>query len=153
MTMANPYNYKKPTGIVGKMTMPQNGKNSKSIVPKKQQKTNGYLEQEIMTAKPEKLTLMLYDGVIKFIKQAKVFNDQGNTEKSSEANMRAQKIINELRATLDTSIELSKNLDALYVFMNERLFEANLLKDNTILDEVLDLAEDLRDTWKEAMKL
>jgi flagellar protein FliS len=106
-----------------------------------------------MGAKPEELTLMLFDGVVKFITQAKLFNDQKNIEKSSNANLRAQAIIQELRSTLNMDIEMSSTFEDLYLFMNRRLVDANISKDNKMLDEVLELVTDLRDTWKIAMKL
>lgn len=154
MAMVNPYNYKKPVGVIT-----QNPKLEKPNVSSNNvnnnfgNKANDYLEQKILSAKPEELTLMLYDGIVKFLTQTKLFNDQKSIEKSSNANLRAQAIIDELRATLNMDIELSENLESLYIFMNERLIEANINKDNTIIDEVLDLTKDLRDTWKTAMKL
>lgn len=154
MTMVNPYNYKKPTGAINTVAaMQPNTARSTNQRKTSANKSNSYLEQEVMTAKPEKLTLMLYDGMIRFINQAKVFNDQKKIEKSSRANMRAQAIINELRATLNLDYEVSEGLDALYVFMNDQLLEANISKKNENLDTVLELVTELRDTWKEAMNL
>ncbi len=104
-----------------------------------------------MSAKPEELTLMLYEGVVKFVKRAKLFNDMKDIEKTNNAILRAEAIIDELRQTLNMEFEISHQLDSLYEFMNRRLFDANLKKDNAILDEVLNLSEEMRDTWKEAM--
>lgn len=157
MAMANPYNYKKPVGVVIKpikkeaVISPVVANNAKTNVYSK--KAVDYLEQKIMAAKPEELTLMLFDGVIKFVGQAKLFNDQKNIEKSSNVNLRAQAIIQELRSTLDMKIEVSNGLEELYIFMNDRLVDANMTKDNSVLDEVLDLVTDLRNTWKTAMNL
>ncbi|MCT4631836.1 MAG: flagellar export chaperone FliS [Firmicutes bacterium] len=120
---------------------------------KKVEVASGYKENEILNAKPEELTLMLYDGIIRFIKQAKIFNEDKKIEKTNNAIVRAQNIITELRSTLDMDYEISKELDPLYEFMNRRLLEANIKKDNAMMDEVLDLAAELRDTWKEAMKI
>lgn len=152
MAMLNPYNYKRPSGtgmpvkneVRQKAVSPANGYNNKQ---------DAYLETKVLSAKPEELTFMLYEGMVKFIKQAKIFNEQRGIEKSNTANLRAQAILKELRATLNMDYEISDKLDQVYVFMLDRLYESNMHKDNTILDEVLDLAEDLRDTWKEAMGL
>lgn len=158
MAMLNPYNYKKPAGI--KINNMMNSKRDDETNNTSSRKNDayannlsGYLEQKVNAAKPEELTLMLYDGIIKFINQSKIFNDQKNIEKSSNSNMKAQAIIDELRATLDMDIEMSARLEDLYLFMNERLVDANVSKDNQSLDEVLELITDLRDTWKTAMKL
>lgn len=155
MAMLNPYNYKKPVGVVPK-PVEKKTMVDKIIVNKSNayaKKTTDYLEQKIMASKPEELTLMLFDGTIKFITQTKLFNEQKKFDKSSNANLRAQAIIQELRSTLDMKIDISTGLEDLYLFMNRRLVDANISKDNKVLDEVLELVTDLRDTWKIAMKL
>lgn len=153
MAMLNPYNYKKPTNVVIK-PMPKVPV-VKNIPTKNayDKKSSVYLEQKINSSKPEELVLMLFDGTIKFISQAKLFNDQKNVEKSSNANMRAQAIIQELRSNLDMKIDISLRLESLYLYMNERLVEANMQKNNEILDEVQKLMTELRDAWKTSMKL
>lgn len=152
MTMLNPYNYAKPKSSVA-MPLKQQ-RNQRSLKQNNSYgKTNNYLEQKVMSAKPEELTLMLYDGIIKFIKQTKLFNEKKDVEQSNRSNLKAQAIIEELRATLNMDVEISANFEKLYTFMNERLVEANISKDNAILDEVLELATEFRDSWKEAMKL
>jgi len=152
MAMLNPYNYGRPKNF-----KPLEKKDSKTTKIKNvnsgYNRTDSYLEQKVLSAKPEELTFLLYEGIVKFIKQAKIFNDGKNYEKSSNANMRAQAIIVELRSTLNMDIEISNNLDQIYIFMMDKLVDANVSKDNKTLDEVLGLAEDLRDTWKEAMGL
>jgi len=156
MAMVNPYNYKRPINIKPMGLKPTNLNEAPKIVTTANaysKKADNYLEQKIMSAKPEELTLMLYDGIVKFVKQAKIFNDQKYIEKSSNSNLRAQAIISELRATLDLDVEMSTNFEDLYVFMNERLVDANISKDNKILDEVLEIATEFRDAWKTAMKL
>jgi len=152
MTMTNPYNYARPKNTVG-MPMKNVASKPRPTSNNPYGKSDTYLEQKVMSAKPEELTLMLYEGIIKFVKQAKLYNDKNDVEQSNYVNLKAQAIIQELRATLDLSIEISKEFESLYVFMNERLMEANIKKDNDILDEVLGLAEDFRDTWKQAMNL
>ncbi|EOD00378.1 flagellar export chaperone FliS [Caldisalinibacter kiritimatiensis] len=112
-----------------------------------------YQQNSVMTASPEELTLMLYNGAVKFIKQGKVFLEQKDMEKAHNSIVRAQDIISELNITLNMDYEISKNLRSLYTFILERLMDANIKKDIKILDEVLPLVEELRDTWKEAMQL
>lgn len=153
MAMQNMYNYKKPSNYhhqIKNITQ-EPVKIIRQTPPKGQ--GDEYLEQRIMGAKPEELTLMLYDGILKFLKQAKLFIDQNNIEKTNNAILRAEDIIDELNVTLDMGYEVSHNLRELYVYMNTRLVEANLNKDYKIIDEVLELATEMRDTWKEAMGL
>ena len=112
-----------------------------------------YKEQSVTTATPEELTLMLYNGCIKFINLAEVFIDDKNIEKINVNILKAQDIVNELNITLNMDYEVSENLRQLYSFVNERLIEANLRKDKKPLLEAKEIVTDLRDTWKEAMAL
>jgi len=150
--MLNPYNYARPKRP---MNMPVNKTTQRVTNTRKNgySKADNYLEQKVMSAKPEELTLMLYEGIVRFVKQTKLHNDNKDVEKSSYTNMRAQAIVTELRATLDMTIPISEEFDRLYVYMNERLIEANVNKENEILDEVIDLANEFIDAWKTAMKL
>lgn len=151
MSIMNPYNYKKAPGAVTVKVTSDGAANNANV--KANSKLDVYLEQKIMNAKPEELTLMLYEGIVKFVKQSIVFNEQREFEKSNNSNIRAQHIVEELRATLDMNIEMSIQLESLYIFMHQRLVEANIGKSNDILQEVLQLAVELRDVWKEAMHL
>lgn len=112
-----------------------------------------YQSNTVNTASPQELTLMLYNGLIKFLN----FSIQGIEEKSIEkANnyiLRSQDIIEEFMRTLDMNYEISNGMFALYDYMNNRLIEANIKKDKTIVEEVRGFAEDMRDTWAQAMKL
>lgn len=112
-----------------------------------------YREQAINTATPEELTLMLYDGCIKFINISKVAIEEKNNSLANTNIQKAQNIISELMVTLNMDIEVSKSLMALYDYYNRRLVEANIKKDIDILEEVKIFITDLRDTWKEAMVL
>ena len=112
-----------------------------------------YKEQSVTTATPEELTLMLYNGCIKFINLAEVFIDDKNIEKINVNILKAQDIVNELNITLNMDYEVSENLRQLYSFVNDRLIEANLRKDKKPLLEAKEIVTELRDTWKEAMAL
>lgn len=114
---------------------------------------NQYRENSIFTSTPEELTLMLYNGLVKFIMQAQMAIEEKQIEKTNNSILRAQDIITELQSTLDTKYEVSKGLTLLYDYMNRRLIDANISKDIKVLDEVLGYATELRDTWAQAMKI
>jgi len=114
---------------------------------------NQYKENSILTSTPEELTLMLYNGIVKFLMQAQAAIDENNVEKAHNSLMRAQDIIYELQSTLDMQYEISKQLSQLYDYMNRRIMEANIRKDKDILGEVLSFAKELRETWAQAMKI
>lgn len=111
-----------------------------------------YKENSIFTASPEELTLMLYNGLIKFIMQAQMAIDEKNIQKAHNCIVKAENIIDEFQVTLDKSYEVSNNLSLIYDYMNRRLLDASVKKDKEILNEVLGFAKDLRDTWTQAMK-
>lgn len=153
MAMQNMYNYKKPANYHQQIKGIKNEPIQAVRPQAAKENGTGYLEQKILHAKPEELTLMLYDGILKFLKQAKLYIEQKDVEKTYNALVRAQDIIDELIITLNMDYDVSHNLRDLYIFMNARLVEANIKKDQAMIDDVLDLATDLRDTWKEAMGL
>ncbi|WP_214830396.1 flagellar export chaperone FliS [Exiguobacterium sp. s56] len=112
-----------------------------------------YQNNAVTTANPQELTLMLYDGALKFMRLAKLAIEQGNSDLKNTNIQKTQAIFQEMRLTLNKDIAISANLDSLYEYMWRRLVDANIKNDTTILDEVLDFTTELRDTWKEAMKL
>ena len=113
---------------------------------------NAYKTQQIMTAAPEQLTLMLYNGAIRFVEESMTALEQKDFAKSHERNLRAQDIVREFMATLDMKIELSKNWLSLYDYIEYRLIQGNIKKDKTQLDEAKSMLTELRDTWVEVMK-
>lgn len=111
-----------------------------------------YKQSSVMTASPGELILMLYDGAIKFIKQAKTYIDQNDLPKAHKSILRAENIIAELMADLDPDYDISNNLYSLYEFINDTLVRANIKKDKELLDQSLALLNDMRDTWDEVVK-
>lgn len=112
-----------------------------------------YKEQTINTATKEELTLMLYDGCIKFINIAILAVEEKDFQLANTNIIKAENIISEFMLTLNMDIEISNNLYTLYEYLNNRLIEANIQKNKDILEEVKGFIIELRDTWKEAMKL
>ncbi len=112
-----------------------------------------YQTNSVTTALPQDLTLMLYEGLIKFSMLAKRAIEQKMIEQKNTNIQKAQAIISELQLTLNQSIALSKDLNSLYDYMQTRLIDANVKNDLVAIDEVIGFAEESRETWKEAMKL
>ncbi|MEK3857145.1 flagellar export chaperone FliS [Cytobacillus sp. FSL H8-0458] len=112
-----------------------------------------YQQNSVNTASPGELTLMLYNGCLKFIHQAKKAIEEKNIEMKNTNIQKAQSIIQELMVTLNMDIEVSKNMMSLYDFMNRRLMEANIKNDASILAEVEDMVTEFRDTWKEVIQV
>ncbi len=114
---------------------------------------NQYKQNAALTAAPEELTLMLYNGAIKFANQAMLAIDEKNVPKTHELILRTNAIITELNATLNMQYEMSQNLRSLYEFIADRLLQANISKDKKYIEEALTIIAEMRDTWKEAMAL
>ncbi|MEH6986951.1 flagellar export chaperone FliS [Cytobacillus firmus] len=112
-----------------------------------------YQQNSVNTASPGELTLMLYNGCLKFIHQAKKAIEEKNIEMKNTNIQKAQSIIQELMVTLNMDIDVSKNMMSLYDFMNRRLMEANIKNDASILAEVESLVTEFRDTWKEVIQV
>jgi flagellar protein FliS len=112
-----------------------------------------YQNNTVFTATPEELTLMLYNGAVKFIKQAEIAMEDNNIEKVNENSQKAQNIIRELMSTLDMKYEVSSGLYNLYDYFLKRLIDANIKKDVDALKEVEGFMADLRDSWEQAMKI
>lgn len=112
-----------------------------------------YRIDAVMTASPEELTLMLYDGIIRFLNQAKEAILSQDMQTAHEKLLRVQDILNELNATLDRSYDISSNLASIYDYLIRKVVQANIKKDVGYIDEVLEFARDLRNTWQQAMKI
>ncbi|MFE8701655.1 flagellar export chaperone FliS [Cytobacillus sp. FJAT-54145] len=112
-----------------------------------------YQQNSVNTASPGELTLMLYNGCLKFINLAKTAIDQNNLEERHTNILKAEKIIQELMVTLNMDYEVSKNMMALYDYMNRQLIQANIKNDKELLEEVEGMVTEFRDTWKQAIQL
>ncbi|MBP3542994.1 MAG: flagellar export chaperone FliS [Lachnospiraceae bacterium] len=114
---------------------------------------SAYQNSKIMTASPAELTLMLYEGAIKFCNIAIVGIEQKDIQKAHDNITKVERIIEEFRATLNFKYPVAKDFDEVYKYLYDRLVQANIKKDKEILEEVLKHLRTMRDTWKEVMKL
>ncbi|MEH7505251.1 flagellar export chaperone FliS [Neobacillus drentensis] len=112
-----------------------------------------YQKQAVTTSKPEDLTFMLYQGLVKFIRLSKNALQNNKLEECHRNNLRAQDILSELMVTLKQGYSVSDSLLSMYDYMKSRLIEANLSKNLELLVEVEGFALELSETWSTAMKL
>ena len=112
-----------------------------------------YERNRILTASPAELTLMLYEGAIKFANIAVMSIEKGDVQKAHINIVKTERIIEEFRATLDHKYPVAEDFEAVYSYVYDRLVEANMTKDPEILQEVLRHLRTMRDTWKEVMRL
>lgn len=108
-----------------------------------------YRNDAVNTASPMDLIIMLYDGCIKQIHLARLYEEDKNVAERSNAIQKAQDILDELMRSLDMGIPLSADLLKLYDFMSEELYQANMKRDMARMEPVEAMLTELRDAWKE----
>ena len=114
---------------------------------------NAYQQNSVIQSTPGELTLMLYNGCLKFLNQAKKGIEREDIELKNTNIQKAQNILRELMVTLDMSIPISESMQALYEYMINRLVEANIQNDSAIIDEIAVYITDFRDTWKQVIQI
>lgn len=112
---------------------------------------NAYKTQQVLTASKEELTLMLYNGAIRFASENLKALEAGDLEKANAANLKVQNIVKEFMSTLDMQYEISHHLYRLYDYIEYRLVQANIKKDKEMVLEARSLLTELRDAWYQAM--
>lgn len=110
-----------------------------------------YNRNKIMTASPAELTLLLYDGAIKFCNVALLGLEQNDMEKVHINITKAEDIIVEFQSTLNHKYAVAEDFDKIYKYIYELLVEANIKKDKELLERALSELRGMRDTWKEVM--
>lgn len=114
---------------------------------------NAYQKNAILTASPAELTLMLYEGAIKFCNMADMAMEKDDYEKRNFFLKKAQAIIAELRVTLDHKYPVWEDFERVYEFIYNQLVDANIHNDRESLGRALQYTREMRDTWKEVMRL
>lgn len=113
---------------------------------------NQYANNKIMTASPAQLTLMLYDGAIKFCNLAIMGIEQKDMNKAHTNIRKVENIVQEFRSGLNFKYPVAQDFENVYKYIYDRLVEANIHKDKEILEEILGHLRTMRNTWEEVMK-
>lgn len=111
-----------------------------------------YQNNAILTASPARLTLMLYEGAIKFCNIALVALEEKDYAKANENIIKAERIITEFRITLDHKYPVWEDFERVYEYIYDRLIDGNINKDAETIEDALQYIREMRDTWKEVMK-
>lgn len=110
-----------------------------------------YQQNNILTAPPAQLTLMIYDGAIKFGNLAKIAMENKEIEKAHINISKIQNLITELLNTLDYNYPVAKDFEIVYTNIANLLLKANLSKNPDDMEKVLEELRDIRNIWKELM--
>lgn len=114
---------------------------------------NAYQRNAILTASPAELTLMLYNGAIKFCNIGIAAIEKKDYEGANTNIKKANAIITELRGSLDRKYPVWEDFERVYDYISRRLVDANIQKNREILEEALKYIREMRDTWQEVMRL
>ncbi len=112
-----------------------------------------YANDKVTTASPAELTLMLYEGAIKFCNLAKIDMEKGEYGDAMFNIRKARNIITELQSTLDFKYPVAKDFDIIYNYIFRLMVEANQKHSVEKVDEILDQLRDIRNAWKQIMKV
>ncbi len=110
------------------------------------------VETGVMSASPHKLILMLFDGALLSLAVARGAMEQKDIAAKGQAISKTIEILtNGLKASLDFEQggELAERLAALYDYMADRLFFANVHNDAAALAEVQGLLLEIKTAWEE----
>lgn len=110
-----------------------------------------YNRNKVLTASPAELTLLLYEGAIKFCNIAIIGLEQNDMEKVHNNIIKVENIIEEFQATLNHKYPVAEDFDKIYKYIYNHLVEANIKKDKELLEQALNELRGMRDTWKEVM--
>ena len=113
-----------------------------------------YQSTQVTTAKPEKILLMLYEGCLKFLKLARINMEEKNIAQKGKYISKALAIISELTNTLDHKVggQISSDLENLYMFMMDKLIEANSQNKTEHIDVVEKILLTLYEAWKDIIE-
>lgn len=112
-----------------------------------------YNNSKVLTATSAELTLMLYEGAVKFCNIAITAVEQKDIQKAHNNIIKTQRIIDYLRTTLDMKYPVAEDFERIYVYIGDRLIFANARKDKEVLEEVCGHLRSVRDNWKEVMRI
>ncbi len=122
------------------------------VLSPQQKAYSQYKNNKIMSATAPELTLMLYDGSIKFLNIADFALEKGDLEKAHINIIKTEKIIEYLRNTLDMQYAVAQDFENMYSYIDRRLVEANVTKNREIVAEINEHMHAIRDNWIEVMK-
>lgn len=111
-----------------------------------------YNNSRILTASPAELTLLLYEGAIKFGNIAILKMEQKDIQGAHNNIVKVEKIIDYLRETLDMKYPVAQDFENIYVYLSRRITDAMVSKNPADMEEVVMHLRSVRDNWKEVMK-
>jgi flagellar protein FliS len=113
---------------------------------------NRYLKDSVSTASPQRLVVMLYDGLVHDLQLAQQGVATGDVALVHTRLIRAQAIVTELQSSLDLNAWAgAADLSRLYTYVLELLVDANVRKDAAPLVLAMGVVEPLRDAWRQAL--
>jgi len=112
---------------------------------------DSYRRTQIQTQTPMELVVMLYDGALRFVREASAAIGRRDIAARQVAVSRALDIVSELQSTLNMAEggEIAASLDRLYAFITDRITDASLKQDAAPLADAEKVLLNLRSAWAE----
>lgn len=111
-----------------------------------------YKQQDVLMANPVELIIMLYDGCIKQLKLSKIAIQDAKMDKVNVSLQKAQDIIMELIMSLDLHYEMANELLKIYEFIIDEIVDINISKNETKIDPIVEILNDLKKSWQHVLK-
>ena len=115
---------------------------------------NAYRQVQVDSAGPEETVVLLFEGMGRFLHQARAAMERSEYEEQSRLIIRVQRILSELTVAIrdEPDETLAVSLRCAYISMYNRLMEANIADDLGALDEVIGLAARFAEAWRVALQ-
>lgn len=112
-----------------------------------------YKNQSLSTLAPGELLVKLFDEMIKQCRLATIHIQKKDLGAANDALIKSQTIVSTLASSLDMRYPISEQLRDMYIFFSKQLLQANMEKNTQIIEELVPLMKDLRDSFEQAEKI
>lgn len=112
-----------------------------------------YKEQSLSTLAPGELLVRLFDELNKQCRLAILAIGRKDLGAANDSLTKSQTIVSTLASSLDMRYPISKELRDMYVFLARQLLQANMQKDTALIEQLVPLIKDLRDSFDQAEKI
>lgn len=112
-----------------------------------------YKEQAVSTMTSGEQLVLLFDEVLKNLHYGSMMLKEKNYATAQKCTEKCKNIFRYLSSILDRKYKISNDLYDLYYFANQQIIKAEVKRDGAVLDELVPLVKEMRETWAEAEKL
>ena len=110
-----------------------------------------YRRTNVHTRSPLELVVMLYDGALQSLSEARDALARNDVAARTKAVSRALAILTELQGTLNVKEggSIAEELDRLYAFSITRLLDVTTRRDASAIEDIVRVLTPLREAWSQ----